>query len=58
MRPLQAHGHRGLGTLYATIGRTEQARAELPTAIELYRGIDMTFWRPEAEAALTQVEGR
>ena len=26
MRPLQAHCHRGLGTLYATIGRQEQAR--------------------------------
>ena len=29
MRPLQAHCHRGLGTLYAKIGQREQARAEL-----------------------------
>ena len=29
MRPLQAHCHRGLGTLYATIGQREQARTEL-----------------------------
>jgi hypothetical protein len=56
MRPLQAHCHRGLGTLYATIGRAEQARAELSTAIDLYRAMGMTFWLPQAETALAQVE--
>jgi predicted ATPase len=55
MRPLQAHCHRGLGTLYATMGRREQARAALTTAIEMYRAMDMTFWLPQAEAALAQV---
>ena len=54
MRPLIAHCHLGLGTLYATTGRCEQARAELDTAIELYRAMDMTFWLPQAEAALEQ----
>jgi class 3 adenylate cyclase/tetratricopeptide (TPR) repeat protein len=58
MRPLAAHCHRGLGTLYAKIGRREQAHAELSTAIELYRAMAMTFWLPQAEAALAQVEGR
>ena len=58
MRPLQAHCHRGLGTLYATIGRQEQARAELSAAIVLYRAMDMTFWLPQTEAALAQVEGQ
>jgi Flp pilus assembly protein TadD len=58
MRPLRAHGHLGLGTLYAKIGRLEQARVELSTAIELYRAMDMPFWLPEAAAALAQVEGR
>jgi tetratricopeptide (TPR) repeat protein len=58
MRPLQAHCHRGLGTLYAKTGRREQAGATLSTAIALYRAMDMTFWLPEAEAALAQVEGR
>jgi class 3 adenylate cyclase/tetratricopeptide (TPR) repeat protein len=58
MRPLQAHCHRGLGTLYAKSGRPEQARAELSTAIDLYRAMEMTFWLPEAEAALVQVGGR
>jgi tetratricopeptide (TPR) repeat protein len=58
MRPLQAHCHCGLGTLYAQTGRREQARAELSSAIELYRAMEMTFWLPQAEAALAQVEGR
>jgi hypothetical protein len=39
-------------------GEKEQARAELDTAIEMYRSMDMTFWLPQAEAALVQVEGR
>jgi tetratricopeptide (TPR) repeat protein len=55
MRPLQAHCHRALGTLYATIGRPEQARTALATAIDLYRAMDMTFWLPQAETALAQV---
>jgi class 3 adenylate cyclase/tetratricopeptide (TPR) repeat protein len=58
MRPLQAHCHRGLGTLYAKIGHREQSRADLSIAIELYKAMDMTFWLPEVEAALAQVEGR
>ena len=55
MRPLLAHCHLGLGTLYAKIDQREQARAELSAAIDLYRAMDMTFWLPQAEAALAQV---
>ena len=58
MRPLLARCHRVLGTLYATTGQQEQARAALATAIALYRDMDMTFWLPQTEAALAQVEGR
>jgi tetratricopeptide (TPR) repeat protein len=58
MRPLQAHCHRSLGTLYAATGQREQARTELATAIEMYRAMDMTFWLPQTEAVLAQVEGR
>jgi tetratricopeptide (TPR) repeat protein len=58
MRPLQAHCHRGLGTLYATGGQREQARAALSMAVEMYRAMDMAFWLPETEAALAQVNGR
>jgi DNA-binding NtrC family response regulator/tetratricopeptide (TPR) repeat protein/ABC-type thiamine transport system ATPase subunit len=56
MRPLQAHCRLGLGTLYAKSGRRGEARTELSAAIELYRAIDMTFWLPQAEAALAEVE--
>ena len=56
MRPLQAHCHRGLGTLYGRVGRAEQARAALSTAIALYRAMEMTFWLPQAEAALAAGE--
>ncbi|MBI3325504.1 MAG: hypothetical protein HYZ81_02210 [Nitrospinae bacterium] len=55
MRPLLAHCHLGLGTLYLKTRRREEAQAELSAAIELYRAMDMTFWLPQAEAALAQV---
>jgi hypothetical protein len=58
MRPLQAHCHLSLGTLYIKTGQREQARAALVTAIGLYRALDMTFWLPQAEAALAQAESR
>ena len=58
MRPLQAYCHRGLGALYNQTGQSEQARAELSMAIALYREMEMTFWLPETEAALADVEKR
>jgi len=58
MRPLQAHCHLGLGTLYRKTDQPEPARAELTTAVALYRAMDMTFWLPETAAVLAQVEGR
>jgi tetratricopeptide (TPR) repeat protein len=58
MRPLQAHCHLGLGRLYAKVEQREQARAEISTAIALYRAMEMTFWLPQAEAALAQVEAQ
>ena len=56
MRPLQAHCHHSLGTLYSQTGRDALARTAFSTAIELYRAMDMTFWLPAAESALAQVE--
>ena len=56
MRPLQAHCHLGLGTLSGRTGQRQQARTELSAAIDLYRTMDMTFWLPQAQAALAQVE--
>jgi tetratricopeptide (TPR) repeat protein len=58
MRPLVAHCHRGLGTLYALRGRSEQARTELSAAIALYRTMRMISWLSQAEATLAQVEGQ
>jgi tetratricopeptide (TPR) repeat protein len=58
MRPLQAHCHHALGTLYAKTGRWKQARTALSTAMALYRAMEMTFWLPQAEAAQAQMEGR
>jgi tetratricopeptide (TPR) repeat protein len=58
MRPLQAHCYLSLGTLYTTTtGRWEQARSALAAAIALYYAMAMTFWLPQAEAALAEVEG-
>jgi tetratricopeptide (TPR) repeat protein len=54
-----------LGVAYALAGRRpealpllEQACAALSTAIEMYWTMGMTFWLPQTEAALAQVEGR
>jgi tetratricopeptide (TPR) repeat protein len=55
MRPLMAHCHLGLGTLYTGAGQREQACAELSTALALYRALDMTFWLSRAEAALARM---
>src|SRR5262249_33962907 len=41
-RPLVAHCHLGLGTLYQKVGRDREARTELTTAAELYRAMEMT----------------
>jgi tetratricopeptide (TPR) repeat protein len=55
MRPLLAHSHFGLGTLYSHLGQRAPAAAALSTAVELYRAMAMTFWLPQAEAALAQL---
>jgi tetratricopeptide (TPR) repeat protein len=55
MRPLQAHCHSGLGTMYTTTGHGEQAHPELSAAIALYRDMDMTFWLTQMETMLAQV---
>jgi tetratricopeptide (TPR) repeat protein len=55
MRPLVAHSHLGLGTLYAQSGHRAEARTELAAAVDLYRAMEMTFWLPQAEAALVEV---
>ena len=46
MRPLQAHCHVGLGNIYVALGSIEEARAELSSAIYLFRSMDMTSVGP------------
>ena len=58
MRPLQAHCHRGLGTLSVQRGLLDLARTALATALDLYRAMDMPFWLPQTEAMLAQAEGQ
>ena len=56
MRPLQAHCRRSLGTLYAKCDQRAQARTEPGAACDLYQAMTMTFWLPQVEAVLAQVE--
>jgi class 3 adenylate cyclase/tetratricopeptide (TPR) repeat protein len=51
MRPLVAHCHFGLGTLYRRTGKRDQAQAHLTTATTMCREMGMTFWLKKAEAA-------
>ena len=44
--------------LYAATGKRELARSALSTALALYRALEMSFWLPQAEATLAQVEGK
>lgn len=52
MRPLMAHCHRGLGTLYRQIEQHDRARCELSAASALYREMAMTFYLQRAEDGL------
>jgi class 3 adenylate cyclase len=55
MSPLVAHCHLGLGTLYGKVGRHEPAQAELATAADMYRAMEMPFWLARAETELEQM---
>jgi tetratricopeptide (TPR) repeat protein len=57
MAPLLAHSLLGLGKLYARSDRPQQARADLSTAVDLFRAMEMRRWLPRAEAALAQAHG-
>src|SRR5262249_12324814 len=57
MRPLVAHCHLGLGTLYYRTGDHAKAHEHLTTATTMYREMDMAFWLEKAEAALGPPHG-
>ena len=52
MRPLLAQCELGLGLIYRQTGRDAEARSALEAAIDMLRALHMTFWLPQAEAAL------
>lgn len=52
MRPLVAHCHLGLGTLYRRTGRQQEAREHLAVATAMYRDMEMPFYLEQAQAAL------
>ncbi len=56
MRPLVAHCHLGLGTLYRHTGDHAKACEHLSTATTMYREMDMGFWLEKAETELGGAE--
>jgi hypothetical protein len=52
LRPLVAHCHLGLGTLYRRTDKREQAHEHLTTATTMYREMGMTYWLEKAEMKL------
>jgi hypothetical protein len=50
MRPLVAHCHLGLGTIYRRTGKGEQAQEHITTAKAKYREMGLRFWLEQAEA--------
>ena len=55
MRPLVAHCHLGLGTLYQRTGKRAEAHEHLTTATTMYREMCMTYWLEQAEAVLRKL---
>jgi tetratricopeptide (TPR) repeat protein len=55
MRPLVAHCHLGLGTVFRRKGKRDQAREHLTIAASMYRDMDMAFWLEKAEAEIASV---
>jgi tetratricopeptide (TPR) repeat protein len=52
MRPLVAHCHLGLGTLYRRTGDRTKAEEHLTTASAMYREMDMGLWLEQAAATV------
>jgi len=57
MLPGLAHSRRGLGELYCSNNRPEDAARELTAAADLYRSMGMVYWLPQTEALLDDVCG-
>jgi class 3 adenylate cyclase/tetratricopeptide (TPR) repeat protein len=55
MRPLAAHCHFGLGTLYQRTGQQQEAQRHLTTATAMYREMRMAFWLEQAETKMSML---
>jgi tetratricopeptide (TPR) repeat protein len=55
MRPLIAHCHLGLGTLYRRSGSPAKATGHLGTAAAMYREMNMVFWLEKTEAEIREL---
>jgi hypothetical protein len=51
MRPLLAHCHLGLGTLYLRAGKCAEVHKHLTTATTMYDEMGMRFWLEQAATA-------
>jgi len=54
MRPLVAHCHRGLGSLYRRTGERKD-REHLASATRMYGDMGMTYWLEQAETEMKKV---
>jgi tetratricopeptide (TPR) repeat protein len=55
MRPLVAHCHLGLGKLYRSTGKRQEAQEHLTTTTTMYREMDMRFWLDQAAAETAEL---
>jgi hypothetical protein len=55
MRPLVAHCHLGLGTVYRRAGDRAKAKEHLTTASTMYREMAMDFWVEKTEAEMPEL---
>jgi len=55
MRPLLARCHFGLGKLNRKLGKPEQAKEHLSTAITMFREMDMRSYLEKAEAEIKEI---
>jgi len=56
MRPLIAHCHLGLGKLYQTMGKREEAQGNLRSATTMYREMGMLHWLEQVERGVSRAK--
>ena len=54
LRPLVAHCHLGLGSLYRRTGKREYAWEHLAAATTMYREMGMIYWLEKADREMVK----